>query len=149
MIHYVIGDATEMLFGDPDAKKILAHVCNDQGGFGAGIAGQIAKKWPFVKKVYQSYPHVLETNQLIKIERDKFICNMIAQKGFSTKTYAACNLEALAKCLWLLDNTLSLAENIEVHTCRLGCGLGGRKWPEIEPLLQKYITHPIYVYDFV
>lgn len=150
MIRYVTGDATEMLFGDPKANKILAHICNDENKWGSGVVMAISKRWKTPEKIYRSIvPAVLGTNQLIEVEQGKYVCNMVAQNGFSTPERPACDLNALAKCLWLLNNTLSLAENIEIHTCRLGCGLGGRKWPEIQPLLEKYITRPIYVYDFV
>ena len=40
MIHYAKGD----LF-DTD-HQIIAHGCNCRGGYGAGIAGQMAKKYP-------------------------------------------------------------------------------------------------------
>lgn len=45
MIEYVKGNILE----DPTVK-VLMHGCNCSGGFGSGVAGQIAKKYPIIKK---------------------------------------------------------------------------------------------------
>lgn len=40
-IHYVTGDATEPI---GEGEKIIAHICNDQGGWGAGFVLALSKK---------------------------------------------------------------------------------------------------------
>ena len=41
-------------------------------------------------------------------------------------------------------------ENASVHLPRIGCGLAGGKWSEIEPLIERQICAlnvPVFVYD--
>lgn len=150
MIQYVIGDATSFSAGKKGVNKVLAHVCNDYGGWGAGIVVAISKKWRFPEAVYRSLSsHALGTVQLVGVEQGKYVCNMIAQKGNSSLNYAACNLEALVECFAALYNILSLAPKTEVHMPRVGCGLGGRTWDEIEPILFDGlgVAYNVFVYD--
>jgi hypothetical protein len=36
-----------------------------------------------------------------------------------------------------------------VHAPRIGCGLGGGKWDQVEPLIQKMLGEvAVYVYDY-
>jgi len=52
MIHYLEGDATEPV---GDGNKIIAHVCNDAGGWGAGFVTAISKKWDEPERAYRSW----------------------------------------------------------------------------------------------
>jgi len=57
-ISYVVGDVTQP---QGEGLKIVAHVCNDANGFGAGVAGAIARRWPEVKGAYHAW-HANEEN---------------------------------------------------------------------------------------
>lgn len=50
-VTYIKGDAT--CVQATDGLRIIAHVCNNVGGFGSGFAACIAKKWPLVKVRYK------------------------------------------------------------------------------------------------
>jgi O-acetyl-ADP-ribose deacetylase (regulator of RNase III) len=58
--------------------------------------------------------------------------------------------EAVEKCLEkLADEALKL--NASIHMPRIGCGLAGGKWEEIEPIIEKILLKnniEVYVYDF-
>ena len=41
-INYVIGDATAP---QGEGNKIICHICNDVGGWGAGFVMALSKKW--------------------------------------------------------------------------------------------------------
>lgn len=51
-ITYLKGDATQ-----PQAKgaKVIAHVCNDLGGWGKGFVLAISKRWPQPEKQYRDW----------------------------------------------------------------------------------------------
>ena len=40
-------------------------------------------------------------------------------------------------------------EKISVHMPRIGCGLGGGKWEEVEPIIRTLLKYSnVFVYDF-
>jgi len=49
-IHYLIGDATKP---DVAGNKIIAHICNDVGGWGKGFVLAISKSWPEPERKYR------------------------------------------------------------------------------------------------
>jgi O-acetyl-ADP-ribose deacetylase (regulator of RNase III) len=76
---------------------------------------------------------------------------MIAQRDvISIEGVPPIRYEAVGECL----NTLSekAAElNASVHMPRIGCGLAGGKWEEIEPLIHDTLIKKgidVFVYDF-
>lgn len=50
-VTYVKGDATCVHV--TEGLRIIAHVCNNIGGFGSGFAACVAKRWPIVKFRYK------------------------------------------------------------------------------------------------
>jgi O-acetyl-ADP-ribose deacetylase (regulator of RNase III) len=150
MINYLKGDVTKMEAGLTENAKVLIHVCNNHGGFGAGVSGAIGGKWPIVENVYRYFSDKLElgTIQFVRVEDNKYVCNLIAQDGYSTPTKPACDLKALKLSLKMLNQILYLDPKIEIHGPRLGAGLGGRSWSDIEPILQEvFPDKEVYIYD--
>lgn len=123
MINYLVGDATKP---QVDGNKIIAHVCNDSGGFGAGFVVALAKRWPKVKESYLGWYnkkyyipiHKLCTGrapisfalgnvQLVEVEPEEdvvkggiYVANMIAQVGFIGKdNEIPLKYDALTSCL--------------------------------------------------
>jgi DNA-binding CsgD family transcriptional regulator len=85
MLTYVIGDAT-----DPhtDGPKIIAHVCNDAGMWGAGFVVALSRRWTKPEALYRfwyqhrgEHPFDLGRIQLVTIEPGLWVANMIAQRG--------------------------------------------------------------------
>ncbi len=123
-----------------DGLKVIVHCCNDISSFGSGVAGNISRKWPRVREEYLCWktepdnpPFVLGQIQLVKAEKDTFVCNLIGQRdigGFTIgkKFIPAVRYEAIEEGFWrLLDrvDTYSGPENISIHAPLLGCGLAG------------------------
>ncbi len=154
-ILYLKGDATS-----PQAKgvKIIAHICNNIGGWGKGFVLAISKRWPEPEKSYRKWHRERSQNDfklgnamLVQVQERLYVANMIGQQGIKTGSKGVpIRYEAVESCLQQLrDEALSLKAS--VHMPRIGCGLAGGKWEKIEPLIQKQlIDHgvAVYVYDF-
>jgi O-acetyl-ADP-ribose deacetylase (regulator of RNase III) len=176
MITYLTGDATDPKI---PGNKIIAHVCNDIGAWGRGFVLSLSKRWQKPEKQYRSwfsqqenslidpelsskltigYPLELGAVQYVRVElRDvseekceyTYIANMIGQRGIlDNDGLPPIRYDALEICL---RDVASFAYNTSssVHMPRIGCGLAGGKWQEIEPLIEKCFGGiGVYVYDF-
>ncbi|MFF7790530.1 Appr-1-p processing protein [Streptomyces sp. NPDC007991] len=153
-ITYVRGDATV-----PSVKgvKVIAHVCNDIGGWGKGFVLALSRRWPEPEAAYRAWHRDRAGNdfglgavQFMQVERHVWVANMIGQRGTKTGSkgvpvrYEAIDtaLAALAARAGELGAT--------VHMPRIGCGLAGGKWSRIEPLIEERLIRrgiPVTVYD--
>jgi len=151
-IKYLVGDATSPA---SEGNKIIAHVCNDIGGWGKGFVMAISKKWTSPETKYREWhksqnDFALGSIQLVKVESDLWIANMIGQRDIKSKNgVPPIRYDAIETCLKKLADE---AKSIEasVHMPRIGCGLAGGKWEEIEPLLFSALVSSdivVYVYD--
>jgi len=173
MINYLKGDAT-----DPIKKPaIIVHVCNNKGGWGKGFVLALSAKWKEPEAAYREWykhrgdsfddKHVLDVEclfvdskkfklgsvQLVRVEKDLWVANMIAQDGFKRKgdpegavylTYGSLKTA--------LDRVASFAavvsDGITIHMPRRGCGLAGGTWDTVEEVLESCKLPDVYVYDF-
>ncbi|MDH6228850.1 O-acetyl-ADP-ribose deacetylase (regulator of RNase III) [Streptomyces sp. MJP52] len=135
----VAGDAT-----DPQAKgpKIIAHVCNDLGGWGKGFVLAISRRWPEPERAYRRWHRERARNdfalgavQLVRVRSDIWVANMVGQRGIRTGSGGPpIRYDALERCL----NTLAghaLEHEASVHMPRIGCGLAGGRWERVEPIV--------------
>jgi len=100
---YLIGDATKPV---GLGTKIIAHICNDKGGWGRGFVLALSDRWPINKNVsldtissdysnpeycyrkwykdkkWRGRDFVLGQIQTIWVEDTTFVCNMIAQRDY-------------------------------------------------------------------
>ncbi|MFG2957753.1 macro domain-containing protein [Streptomyces sp. NPDC048291] len=154
-ITYIRGDATT-----PSGKgvKVIAHVCNDLGGWGKGFVLALFRRWPEPEKAYRAWHRDRAANdfglgavQLVRVDRYLWVANMIGQRGTRTGSkgvpvrYEAIDT-ALAK---LADKATELGAS--VHMPRIGCGLAGGKWSRVEPLVNERLVArriPVTVYDY-
>ena len=146
-IKYMRGDATR-----PSKKgnKIIIHICNDIGAWGAGFVLAVSRRWPKPKAEYLKAVRNGELKlgdiQMVKVEEDTWVANMIAQRDIVTRNrLPPIRYNALGKCL---AKVAQEAERIKasVHMPRIGCGLAGGKWELVEPLI---VTHLGKVENFV
>ena len=146
-IQFITGDATDPVGA---GNKIIAHVCNDIGAWGAGFVLAISKRWPQPQAEYLklSRPIVLGTLSLIQTEPPIWVANMIAQRGIRPLAgVPPIRYNALKQCLGILARE---AENLRatIHMPRIGCGLAGGKWERVEPLIREMILNSeVFVYD--
>ena len=150
-IIYLKGDATSPQI---QGHKVIAHICNNRGSWGAGFVMAISKKWSSPEIEYRKW---IETKtatlgeiQLVLVEDEIVIANMIAQDGFvNFLNPVAVRYEALKECLNKLVYRIK-ANDVSVHMPRIGCGIAGGKWELIEPIIKETLCKndiQVYVYD--
>ncbi len=153
-IVYLVGDATKP---QSAGSKIIAHVCNDVGAWGKGFVLALSKISPAPERAFRKWyaernrnDFALGAVQFVSVSEDVSVANMIGQHDIGTIggippiRYAAVEtaLETVGK--------KALVENASVHLPRIGCGLAGGSWSEIEPLIERQICAldvPVFVYD--
>ena len=152
-IIYLKGDATSP---SGDDNKIIAHVCNDIGGWGKGFVMAISKKWKEPEKEYRNWYKSSENFelgeiQIVKVQNSLWVCNIIGQRDIRKKDgVAPIRYEAIEDGLEKLSLE-AIKLSASVHMPRIGCGLAGGKWEEIEPIIEKTLTSKnvkTVVYDF-
>lgn len=138
-IRYTVGDATQPNTSGP---AIIAHICNDMGGWGKGFVLAISRRWKEPERQYRKWfrasgavTFALGKVQMVMVGPDLHVCNMVAQHDIVIRDgLPPIRYEALAECLSTLAD-MALAMNASVHRPRIGCGLAGGTWDRIEPLL--------------
>lgn len=159
-ITYVHGDATAPQGGDP---KIIAHICNDAGAWGAGFVLAISARWPEPRLRYMAW--AVEKDKQLPLGRVQYVdvgggihvANMVAQRGWGASDQPRVDYEALDAALrdvfysaGLLQS-MSNTRQVSVHMPRIGCGLGGGSWDQVEPIIIKNLCQrgiPVTVYDW-
>jgi O-acetyl-ADP-ribose deacetylase (regulator of RNase III) len=154
-INYVKGDATQ-----PQAKgnKIIAHVCNDLGGWGKGFVVAVSKRWQEPETAYRAWHKERSKNdfglgaiQVVQVDPYIWVANMVAQRGMrSGSNGPPIRYEAVRACLKKL--AIKAKElGASIHMPRIGYGLAGGRWEEIEPIiLDELVSQGIEatIYDF-
>ena len=153
-INYLKGDATA-----PSVKgnKIIAHVCNDLGGWGKGFVMEISKRWSEPESQYRAWHRNRSKNdfalgsvQFVPVEKYITIANMIGQRGVKRGSKGVpVRYEAIRECLMLVAEH-ALETDASIHMPRIGCGLAGGKWDLVEPVIMETLVSKgilVYVYD--
>ncbi|MGX7689374.1 macro domain-containing protein [Flectobacillus roseus] len=153
-INYIKGDATAPA---QSGNKIIVHICNDIGGWGKGFVMAISKRWKEPELQYRAWYKSQENFdlgqvQFVQVEENLWVANLIGQhkinkdeQGNPPIRYDAV-LEGLQKV-----SDFAKAQNASVHMPRIGCGLAGGTWDQIEPLIIVTLTNSaisVWVYDF-
>jgi O-acetyl-ADP-ribose deacetylase (regulator of RNase III) len=154
-IRYSQGDAIQPLGRGP---KVICHICNDAGGWGAGFVLAISRRWPEPERQYRAWHADREHNdfalgavQFAPVEPDLWVANMVAQHGLGrSQAVPPICYEAVAECL---KKVAARAGELvaSVHMPRIGCGLAGGEWSQIAPLIEEHLCRPgiaVTVYDF-
>lgn len=137
--------------------EIIGHGCNCSGGFGSGIAGQIAERWPRVRKAYikkyEKSGWKLGEIQLVFSSDDlelPIIANIATQENFGYDGQLYVDYKAieigLSKVLsYCNEHSFGLA------LPKIGCGLAGGDWDVVYEILlslsSKYDSVAIEVYE--
>lgn len=151
MINYVVGDATEPLGSGP---RLIVHVCNNIGAWGAGFVLALSRKWAAPEVAYRAQHKLVGLHMgdvtPVHVEPMLFVVNMVAQRGVRTdRMQIPLDYEALDICLGkVAQYRMDAAKIPGIHMPRIGCGLAGGTWAKVEPLLQKHFNnHNVTVYD--
>jgi O-acetyl-ADP-ribose deacetylase (regulator of RNase III) len=135
-ISYVVGDATQPR---NEGSRIIAHICNDVGGWGHGFVVAVSKQWLEPELAYRAW-HAKGENfalgmvQLVKLPDGIIVANMIAQHGYASPGHPAIQYPALHMCL---SKVAKRAKELgtSIHMPRIGCGLAGGTWSTVETII--------------
>jgi len=164
MIDYVTGDATKPTA--TDGLRVIAHIVNDQHGWGSGFVVALSKRWPQPEAHYRAWGGLtLGEVQVVPVKDEHgrlYVANMAAQhKYVSEDNPVALDYGALVHCLtdlkkWIDSlNTVKMGmdktylPNASIHMPRIGCGLAGGNWDVVEPIIGAILGdyHRVIVYD--
>jgi len=175
-IKFIKADATNP---NDNGTKIIVHICNDVGGWGKGFVMAISKKWKQPEIEYRNWfkNNKLEPTDKVEFERlesrdkysnekkfelgnvqfvkatdDIWVANMIAQRDIKPDKdgLPPIRYSFVSECLERVRH-FAKRQNASVHMPRIGCGLAGGQWTEIEEIVNsELIAHEIAttVYDF-
>ena len=157
-IEYVSGDATAPLGSGP---RILVHVCNDVGKWGKGFVLAISRRWRTPELQFKAWyrgeleseqPFALGSVQLVEVEPALWVANLGGQRGVMSRDARepAIRYDAVRSGLASVGEH-AIRQAASVHMPRIGCGLAGGRWEDIEPIVERELASRgarITVYDF-
>ena len=146
-ITYLTGDATSPI---GEGQKIICHICNDIGAWGAGFVLAISKKWKEPEAMYRTlmHPRTLGNVQMVRVTENITVANMIAQRDIKHDSTGRAPIRYNAvRAALIIVNECALMNNSTLHMPRIGCGLAGGSWDEIELIINDVVTVDVYVYD--
>jgi O-acetyl-ADP-ribose deacetylase (regulator of RNase III) len=153
-LNYLKGDATAPV---GSGHRIICHVCNDIGGWGRGFVMALSKRWKEPEAQYRTWHEQGEAQgfrlgaiQLVRVTPDLEVANMVAQRDIRPiRGVPPIRYDALKECLSALAAYAS-KNAASVHMPRIGCGLAGGTWSDVEAIVQSSLVAagvPVYVYD--
>ena len=153
-IDYQTGDATRPAGDHP---KIIVHVCNNAGGWGKGFVLAVSRRWREPERSYrawcrgeESQPFVLGQVQFVRVEEALWVANLIGQHGMGFQHgRPPIRYEAIRDGLRIVA-VRAKELGASVHMPRIGSGLAGGKWEEIERIIREELTEAgvaVNVYD--
>jgi len=148
-VTFLTGDATQP---QGEGNKVIVHVCNDLGAWGAGFVLALSKRWSAPEKYYRAMhkdERYLGNVQFVHAQQGIAVANMIGQHGigYDENGVAPIRYDAVRTALTRV-NAFAVEENASIHMPRIGCGLAGGKWEEIAKIIKDVVTVDVYVYDF-
>jgi len=119
----------------------ILHVCNNQGGWGAGFVIPLAERYPRTREVYmEEYTGFgsLGTIQLVHNGYgNPMVVNLIAQDGFpSINRRRALSYDALCICF---EKVVTHCAPCRIVMPKIGAGIAGGNWRIIETMIQEIL----------
>lgn len=159
MICYLKGDATNPKL-ESGEKGMIVHICNNVGAWGAGFVVPLGKRYPMTKAGYlqwhqwwttHCHGHVFKLGevQFMAVSNNILVANMIAQDGIHHSQNPRVKYAYLEICLKKAFNVAN-DHGYSVHMPRIGCGLGGGTWDQVEISIRtanRVPNVPVFVYD--
>ena len=162
------GDCTDFVT-QTDTFHIIPHVVNTCGVMGSGVALAIKNKFPIACDKYEywyeyeeimynrehekepdCFPNILDdTNkfwqlgniQVILVERQIFVCNMLAQKGFGAYGLPPGRMQSLEECLHKLASCCQAIvrsnKKVQIEAPKFGSCRSGLDWTKIFEMVQR------------
>lgn len=152
-INYVVGDLFDCI-KTIKGTKVIPHVCNNKGAWGAGFVVPLGEHFPIAKEEYLSRFHnqekplsVIETRvkplslgdlQMVSVSESVVVANMVAQTLGGKRRPLHYN--ALSKCMNEIGGRLVSIPDwqnlVTIHAPVFGAGLAGGRWEFIADLIE-------------
>lgn len=153
-IEYVLGDATRPRGNGP---RVIAHCCNDGGGWGSGFVVALSKRWSEPERAYRawfrnksmvrevslfnevsqvSHKVAFELGNVIfvEVEPQLWVANIIGQHGTCKTEKVPIRYLAIGTGLCTVAHFCK-EKNATAHMPRLGAGLAKGHWGTIEEMI--------------
>lgn len=152
-ITYLTGDATNPS-RTAGEKVLIAHVVNDEGKWGRGFVVALSKRDARPEREYRTWHAqnaLHHTSILGRVQEvpysplghrgssyNTWVANMCAQRGWRRggDDPQALDELALTHCLRDVARWVSEGRYDSVVMPRIGCGLGGAKWPTVAAIIE-------------
>ena len=156
-IAHLQGDATEPQ-GDP--PLIITHVVTWDGEGGFSVLGlSLSNKWTAPEMAYRKWVATEKTKgfhlplgevQFVEVQPGVTVANMVAQRGLrGVGNTVPLSYPSLRFCLARVASR-ALETAAAVHMPRIGCGLAGGRWENVELLIRQELCQKgvgVTVYD--
>ena len=90
--------------------------------------------------------------QLVRVEEDIWVANLLGQHGIGRDENGNPPIRYEAIKLGMIEiHNLALELNASIHMPRIGCGLAGGSWDQIQPIIEHALAQSdieTIVYDF-
>jgi O-acetyl-ADP-ribose deacetylase (regulator of RNase III) len=144
MVHYKKGDLLEA------SEDIVAHGCNCVGGFGSGVAGQIAKTYPKARYYYldkfDTEGWKLGDVQYVPQWNGKIIANCATQQDIRPRQVCHADYGAIRSALTTIKQNAMPNQTIAIP--KIGAGLAGGDWNIISKILEEVFSdYDVTVYE--
>ena len=149
MIQYKTGDATEP---EGSGVNIIVHCCNNIGKWGAGFTGALSRRWPKpewrFRKRFADHPPSLGDVQFVHVGDKIIVANIVGQRGIrGPDNPVPVHYGAISIGMRLVAKKARYYE-ASIHMPRMGCGLAGGSWDQIEAILKETVGDlSVTVYD--
>ena len=130
------------------SKGIICQQVNCKGVMGAGLAKAIADKFPIVYEKYKqcfekmSPEELFGKTALVKITPDLYVANIFSQFNYGTHEVQTDVDKLVSAVSKLCDKMpemevyLPCSRKKDGNMTGIGCGLGGARWVEVEPMFK-------------
>lgn len=139
-IEYIKSDITSVYSG------LTLHGVNCQGAFGSGVAGAIRKKFPEAYRQFKLSPTGKDMlGEFVPIEISDYpnlvIGNCYTQEYYGNDGKQYASLDAIHDSLSKAFLYATLNSIYNVNMPKIGSGLGGLNWNEVESVVAKLYSN--------
>lgn len=135
LLKYIERDITSVNVG------VIAHVVNDCGVMGAGVAKALYTRWPAVRSNYLDFCRVVPKSSrlgrvnFVPISDEIVVANMFAQQGYGRDGRLYLRYDQLEETLEQVAG-FSLSSHMPLYIpSNMGCGLARGDWGRVSEII--------------